>query len=148
MKKEIVKWMKMQYFKKLFLPFKWRVLLLGCFAILFSGCLTHYVVDGSVRLQLGNETENYTIESLSILKSDSSEKVVWMDETILPGEKSRVREMDFVGRFKVQVVYGEWDKNALKSKSFKDTVFSKRFDGGSIFLQFTEKDGILKIKER
>lgn len=107
---------------------------------LLSGCVTHYVVDGSVRLQLGNATESCTIESLSVVNSNG-EELKWIDETILPGESSKVKERDFVGRFRVRLAYEQ-------EGILKDTLFQRHFDGGSIFLQISEKEGALVIRAK
>ncbi len=113
-----------------------------CFILLglFTACVSHYLIEGSVRLQLGNDTEDYTIEKFSIV-SKSGRETVWIDEEILPREKSKVRERDFAGTFTAKLYYKHEGKSS-------DTSFVKRFEGGSVFLQIKEKDGVLKINER
>lgn len=108
-------------------------------AVLLAGCVSHYVVDGSCRLQIGNSTENYTVQSLSILAKDSSE-VSWISDEVLPGEQSRVVEKDFVGLFKVRI--------RMSGEASVDTVFEQRFEGGSTFMQIREKDGAIEIVTR
>ena len=113
-----------------------------CLSCLFllMGCVTHYVIDGSVRLQLGNATDNCTLETLIIVGEDG-EELVWIDESVFPGESSKVKERDFVGTFKVRLSYKQDGVS-------KDTVFKKHFDGGSVYLQISEKEGNLQIHAR
>ena len=118
----------MKSFSMLFIP------------VLFAGCLTHYVINGSVRLQIGNDTENYTILALSVI-STSEKEYPWITEKVLPGENSKVKEEDYAGTVKIKISY---EYKGIQ----KDTLLEKRFDGGSIFLQFKEKEGILEIHER
>lgn len=119
---------------------KWMFLPSVLLCVFLFGCVTHYVVDGSVRLQLGNATENCTLESLSVVSSNGKE-LKWIDETILPGESSKVEERDLVGNFRIRLVYE-------KDGELKDTVFTRHFDGGSTFLQISEKDDVLVIRKK
>lgn len=113
-----------------------RAFALGLLSLLFTGCVTHYVIEGTCRLQVGNDTENYTVQKVSIVSKDSSE-TVWIRDEILPGEKSKVVERDLVGNFTVHV-----QMDAL------DTTFEQRFDAGSVFLQIRENKGVVEFKVR
>lgn len=106
--------------------------------LLFSGCLTHYIVEGSCRLQIGNDTERYTVESFSVVTENA--EIPWIKGDILPGEKSRVVEEDLVGTFKVRL--------RMSGAAAVDTVFEQRFDAGSVFLQIREKTGTIEIVTR
>lgn len=110
------------------------------FAFLLSACLSHFIVDGSVRLQLGNRTESCTLLSLSVLDTLGNE-LSWIDDAIFPGENSRVVEKDFAGTFRFRLTY-------QKDSEILDTIFSKSFDGGSVFLKISENGTQLKIQKR
>ena len=74
--------------------------LLACCAVL-SGCLSHWCIDSSTRLQIENKSSK-TIVGIDIISEDGSEYVPWIQDTIRPGEKSRVYEEDWVGTFNVR----------------------------------------------
>ena len=74
--------------------------LLACCAVL-SGCLSHWAIDSSTRLQVENKSSK-TIVGIDIVSEDGSEYVPWIQDTIRPGEKSRVYEEDWVGTFNVR----------------------------------------------
>lgn len=105
---------------------------------LLTACISHYFVDGDVRLQIGNSTERYTLERFSVIDSLGSE-LVWIEEEILPGEKSKVHTGYYVGTFRVKLVYELEGSEA-------DTVFRKNFDGGSTFMKVSESDSGLVFK--
>jgi hypothetical protein len=75
------------------------VLLACCFVL--SGCLTHWFVDSTTRLQIENRSSK-TIVEIDILAEDGSYKV-WIQDTIRTGEKSRVYEEDWVGSFNMRI---------------------------------------------
>lgn len=116
----------------------WSKILLALPATLLTACISHYFVDGDVRLQLGNSTETYTLERFSVLDSSDAE-LVWIDEEVLPGEKSKVHTGYYVGTFRVKLVYEQGGAEA-------DTVFKKNFDGGSTFLKVSEADSGLVFR--
>ena len=70
----------------------------------------------------------------------------WIRQTVLPGERSRVEEGDWIGEFKVRVKYTE-SKDASG-----DTLVDYRvldFEGGSMYLQVTASEkGKLQYKFR
>lgn len=73
---------------------------LAC-CIVFTGCLSHWAIDSSTRLQVENKSSK-TIVGIDIVSEDGSEYVPWIQDTIRPGEKSRVYEEDWVGTFNVR----------------------------------------------
>lgn len=121
--------------------------LLGLFAIplMLTGCLSHWFIESETRLQVENATENYSILSVDVVSLDGSIYSSWIDETILPGERSRVVAADWVGEFKIRLKY---TKSADASG---DTLVDYRvldFDGGSMFLKISAEKGSLKYKFR
>lgn len=117
---------------------KKMIFMLSSFALLLCGCVTHYVVDDTCRLQIGNDTQNYTVTSFSVVSKDN--EIVWISDDVEPGEKSKVSERDFVGSFTVRL--------KMSGSSKVDTTFKQRFDGGSVFLQIVEDDGAIEIHRR
>lgn len=114
-------------------------------SLTLTGCLSHWFIESESRLQLENATENYSILSLGVVSLDGSIYSPWINETILPGERSRVEEGDWIGEFKIRVKYTE-SKDASG-----DTLVDYRvldFEGGSIFLKVEAKDGKLEYKFR
>ena len=75
--------------------------LLACCAML-SGCLSHWFLDSSTRLQIENKS-SMTIVGVDIVSKDGTEFVPWIQDTIRTGEKSRVYEEDWVGTFNLRV---------------------------------------------
>lgn len=130
---------------------KWARPLAACCGLLFlplvlSGCLSHWFLESETRLQLENATEDYSILSLDVVALDGSIYSSWIRETVLPGERSRVEEGDWIGEFKVRVKYTE-SKDASG-----DTLVDYRvldFEGGSMYLRVTASDkGKLEYKFR
>ena len=114
-------------------------------SLTLTGCLSHWFIESESRLQLENATEDYSILSLGVVSLDGSIYSPWINETILPGERSRVEEGDWIGEFKIRVKYTE-SKDASG-----DTLVDYRvldFEGGSIFLKVEAKDGKLEYKFR
>ena len=122
--------------------------LLGLFAIplMLTGCLSHWFIESETRLQVENATEDYSILSLDVVSLDGSVYSSWIDETVLPGERSRVVAGDWVGEFKIRVKYTE------SADASGDTLVDYRmldFDGGSMYLRVTASDkGKLEYKFR
>ena len=102
--------------------------MLACCSVL-SGCLSHWFVDSSTRLQVENRTE-YTIYGIDIVSEDGTEFRPWLLDTIPPGTRSRVYEEDWVGTFRVRV---NW--------THEDTSFVELdFEGGSQYLVISIDD--------
>ncbi len=74
-----------------------------------TACMSHLFIDTSTRLQVENKTD-VTILGLDIVSDDGSSVSPWIRDTIEPGEKSRVFEEDWVGKFRVRVRFDKWDK--------------------------------------
>ena len=86
-----------------------------CFvAFSLTACMSHVFLDTSTRLQVENKTD-VTILGLDIISEDGSKVVAWINESVLPGEKSKVVEEDWVGTFKVRVRFDKWDGKLLAS---------------------------------
>ena len=105
--------------------------MVSCCAML-SGCLTHWFVDSTTRLQVENKT-NQTIVEIGIVSEDGSAYRIWIQDTIPVGEKSRVYEADWVGTFIMQV------KTTKASFRFNDI----ELEGGSEYMVLTDStDGL------
>ena len=106
------------------------VALLGC-CMALTGCLSHWFIDTTTRLQVENATD-VAILGIDIVSEDGSSVTTWVSDTIQPGEKSRVYEEDWVGTFRMRVRFEERD----------DAEAEMEFEGGSQYLVVsTDKDG-------
>ena len=106
--------------------------LLAC-CLTLSGCLTHWFVDSTTRLQIENRSSKTVVE-IDILSEEDSDYKVWIRDTIRTGEKSRVYEEDWVGTFtmRVRTVGSDFDIENLK------------LDGGSEYMVLSDSaDGSL-----
>ncbi|WP_295679465.1 hypothetical protein [uncultured Fibrobacter sp.] len=120
--------------------------ILCALSLSLTGCLSHWFIESETRLQVENATEDYSILSLDVVSLDGSVYSSWIDETVLPGERSRVVAGDWVGEFKIRVKYTE------SADASGDTLVDYRmldFDGGSMYLRVTASDkGKLEYKFR
>lgn len=120
-------------------------MLLG-FAALFLGCVANWIVEGDVRLQLENRSE-YAIARLNVIGEDSL-SVVWVSDTLFPGEKSRVISGPWSGSFNLELSVRD-SLTASGDTLWRQIYFpSKTLEGGSQIAQIAQKDGkwTLKIK--
>lgn len=102
-----------------------------------TGCLSHWFLDSTSRLQVENATENCTLLGVDVMSEDGTSYKRWVDETILPGERSRVAEEDWVGDFELRVRYTRTTDGSGEEQGF---VFDAELDGGSLYL-VVENDG-------
>lgn len=102
-----------------------------------TGCLSHWFLDSTSRLQVENATENCTLLGVDVMSEDGTSYKRWVDETILPGERSRVAEEDWVGDFELRVRYTRTTDGSGEEQKF---VFDAELDGGSLYL-VVENDG-------
>ena len=93
---------------------KYLRLFLCLVALSLTACMSHVITDTSTRLQIENKTD-VTILGLDIVSEDGSSVQPWINETIEPGEKSKVVEEDWVGTFKVRVRFDKWNGETLVS---------------------------------
>lgn len=82
-----------------------RLVFLAVAAMGLSGCLSHWAIDSTTRLQIENKT-NVTFYGLDIVSEDGTSVVPWVSDTLEPGERSRVYEEDWVGTFRVRLKMG------------------------------------------
>ena len=99
-----------------------------CMAL--TGCLSHWFIDSTTRLQVENSTEDCTLLGLDVVSEDSTYKT-WIDETVLPGERSRVVEEDWVGDFTLRIRY---TKSADGKGDVLTSTESLNLEGGSLYL--------------
>jgi len=120
------------------------ILFMFACTLLLTGCLSHWFEDSSSRLQVENSTEEFSIVGVDVLASDGSSKN-WIGETILPGERSRVVEEDWVGTFTLRFRY-------TKSTDGSGTVVSDdqefNLEGGSLFLSIGAEGDSLTYRFR
>ena len=136
------------------------VAVLAC-AFSLTGCLSHLFVDSTTRLQVENKTDSHIV-SFGILSDDGS-YWPWINDTIAPGEKSRVYEEDFVGSFHVrlQLEKGTCYEPVAETKcactgdcvrhcsvTSTEESFSVEFDGGSYYMVVKEEKGEIKLEFR
>jgi len=79
-----------------------------------TACMSHVFTDTTTRLQVENKTD-VTILGLDVISEDGSSVRTWINESIQPGEKSKVVEEDWVGTFKVRVRFDKWNGETLVS---------------------------------
>ena len=99
-----------------------------------SGCLSHWFIDSTTRLQVENRSSQ-TIVEIDIISEDGSEYKPWIQDTIRTGEKSRVYEEDWVGTFSMQI------KTTEATFKFNDL----KLEGGSEYMVLSDSaDGSLR----
>ncbi len=105
---------------------------ISIFALLVSAC-THLVLDSTERLQVKNLADQDIAQISVVGKNDT---ILWIPDTVAPGELSYVHEMDFVGSFHIIL-------KAKDSSGTWETVDLEKihFDGGSELLKISKKDG-------
>jgi len=138
------------------------------FTLPLTGCLSHWFLEGTTRLQIENQTDKpitgvYVMDRnaevvrghgacadskdtstcVDILKSDvKSGARPWITETVEPGERSHVVEGDWVGEFTLIFVQSHQGSSWV-------SMASVNFDGGSTYLVISEsEDGDITIKEK
>ena len=129
---------------------------LAC-CIVFTGCLSHWAIDSSTRLQVENKSSK-TIVGIDIVSEDGSEYVPWIQDTIRSGEKSRVFEEDWVGTFNVRFRIVEMTTIGCACDNVPDGMYAScvcpvqrsdaliahdvKFEGGSEYVVITDsKEG-------
>ncbi|MCQ2104911.1 MAG: hypothetical protein MJZ26_03870 [Fibrobacter sp.] len=126
----------MSGFKK-FMPLAVKVLFVLVVSVCLSGCISHYVEESTSRLQVENATEDYSILAVDVVSMDGQSSKSWIKETVLPGERSRVVEEDWVGEFTLRFKYTKSTDGS--GETLVDThKFS--LEGGSLYL-VVESDG-------
>ena len=117
---------------------KYLRLFLCLVALSLTACMSHVFTDTTTRLQIENKTD-VAILGLDIVSEDGTSVRSWINETIEPGEKSKVVEEDWVGTFRVRVRF----EKAPASEFYLD------FEGGSQHLVVSEgEDGKAVFKFR
>jgi hypothetical protein len=110
--------------------------LLAC-CLTLSGCLTHWFVDSTTRLQIENRSSKTVVE-IDILSEEDSDYKVWIRDTIRTGEKSRVYEEDWVGTFtmRVRTVGSDFDIENLKLDGGSEYMVLSDSTDGSLHYEF------------
>lgn len=121
------------------------VIFLLALPLTLTGCLSHWFIESESRLQVENAADDYTILSVGVVAMDGSLYSPWIKEKILPGERSRVVEGDWVGEFKLRINYTE-----SKDGSGDTLTDYQMFDleGGSLFLMVEASGDSLKYRFR
>lgn len=110
--------------------------------VIFSlmACMSHVFTDTTTRLQVENKTD-VTILGLDIISEDGSSVRTWINESIQPGEKSKVVEEDWVGTFRVRVRWGGF----VYVKDGKcETRLLKKGDSGNVVNPAKETKSVVK----
>lgn len=120
------------------------VMLLMTFGL--TGCLSHWFLDSSTRLQVENRTK-YDVVSIDIISEDHTSIKPWIRDTVRAGEKSRVYEEDWVGSFQARFVFLAAD--SVKGGVAKEYRADIDFDGGSLYMVlYEDKDGVIHYEFR
>jgi hypothetical protein len=113
-----------------------RRMLLSAALLFLAGC-THLICDSTERLQLRNLSD-VSVRDFSVVGKNDT--LVWISETVAPGELSYVYERDFVGTFHVLLF-------AKSDSGWTPVDLGKiDFDGGSELANISKKDGRLRLK--
>ena len=97
------------------------------FAFFLLSC-THWIIDTETRIQVENSTD-YTI-NLCIVSKDG-QKIAWVSDNIESGKKSKVYEIEWVGKFDFMIRVGDkWMPLGIHE-----------LKGGSVLAQISERDG-------
>jgi len=117
--------------------FAWMVFLL-------QGCLVHWISDTNTRLQLFNRTSGL-LAQLQIVSQDSNfADLVWISDTIQPGDRSLVIEKELVGKFHFRVQYRPVD--CLQDSCWQWRDLGKRdVAGGSLVWHIREVENELTM---
>lgn len=118
-----------------------RLALLAVFALAtftLTGCLSHWFLDPSTRLQVENRSSS-TIVGIDIISEDGTSVRPWIRDTIAPGERSRVYEEDWVGTFNVRIRVVE-SVSGIASVEGSYDIEDLEFDGGSEFLVVSDSE--------
>lgn len=108
-----------------------KLALLASFLLTLNGCLSHYFLESSTRLQVENATKDCSIISINVLSEDGLSSKPWLRETVLPGERSLVVEEDWVGEFKLEIKY---TKSVDATGDTLSDIKEFEFEGGSLYL--------------
>lgn len=74
-------------------------LMLSILPLVVSGCLSHWFLQQEVRLQVENNGDR-ALHSLSVVSHDTVlANRIWIADTLLPGDRSKVSEGEWVGTF-------------------------------------------------
>lgn len=111
-----------------------------------TGCLSHWFLDSSTRLQVENRTK-FDVVSIDIISEDHTSIKPWIKDTVRSGEKSRVYEEDWVGSFQARFVFLASD--SVKRDVVKEYRADMDFDGGSLYMVlYEDKDGAIHYEFR
>lgn len=119
---------------------KYLRLFLCIVALCLTACMSHIITDTSTRLQIENKTD-VAILGLDIVSEDGTSVRTWINETVQPGEKSKVVEEDWVGTFRVRVRFEKW--NGMHSSKATACVKETRVVetvGGKVLAKQSEAD--------
>ncbi len=122
--------------KRFIKTFVFLTVLLLC-GLGLTGCLSHYFVETTTRFQIENATEDCSLLGLDISSEEEGKPFKWISETVLPGERSHVVEMDLVGEFTISVKY---TRSTDGSGEILRENRKMEIEGGSIYMK-VESDG-------
>ena len=111
-------------------------MLIAC-CLTLSGCLSHWFMDSTTRLQVENRSSK-TIVEIDILAEDGLNYEVWIQDTIRTGEKSRVYEEDWVGTFNMRIrTFGsDYEIENLKLEGGSEYMVLSDNADGSLHYEF------------
>jgi hypothetical protein len=109
--------------------------LIAC-CLTLSGCLTHWFLDSTTRLQIENKSSKTVVE-VDILAEDGSYRA-WIQDTLRTGEKSRVYEEDWVGSFNMRIrTFGaDYEIENLKLEGGSEYMVLSDSTDGSLHYEF------------
>lgn len=114
-------------------------------SLCLSGCLSHYFVETSTRLQVENGTDDMTIIAVDVISEDEKSSLPWIEDMVLPGERSHVVEKNWVGEFTFRVKY---TKSVDGSGEILQDFHKLDVEGGSIFLKIGSDEDSLSYRIR
>ena len=116
-----------------------KILFFALGALFLQGCLSHWVVDGELRLQLENRSA-FPVAALAVVALDG-ERSVWIPDTLSPGKKSLVHAGSWVGNFRLQMAARD-SVNASGDTCWRWVdLGAQDLEGGSALARVRREDG-------
>lgn len=126
---------------------KWFRFVPALAVVFLAGCLSHWVVDTSTRLQLENRTSFQAANLRLVAESGQLPPVEWIPDTLEPNKRSHVFEEDYVGSFHFRISVK--DLSCGDSLCWQDHSLGLRsLGGGSVLWRLEIEDGQLKIQAK
>ncbi|HSQ41757.1 MAG TPA: hypothetical protein VLM37_05715, partial [Fibrobacteraceae bacterium] len=124
-----------------------RISMIVLATLVLSGCLTHWIIDTSTRLQLENSL-SCSVANLRVISEDSSlPEIRWIPDTLAPDSRGKVYSEDLVGDF--HFLISTQDSTCGDTLCWRDrNLGNLHVDGGSILWILEANGSALVVDER